>query len=249
MLIPFLLIFLLLIPRVATAGTEDNPEISDPSGDSLSPYNATDIIKAWFSDDAKFLNYTIELVDIDDIPLNTTVLYDLQFTFDKEYAAVVHLPITNEGIVPRGALSYWEGATAVHIGDLNITYDCDKNQISFQIPKEWIGKPKVGEKLESIYAQTQICITCGVKSGGTWVTWTYVAIPYPVDRAPGQEGNYAKYIFTYSPIVQNQINIPQSQLNTNLPPSSQKVIPGFDMIILAGVVCFIMYIRKRQIQK
>lgn len=243
--IPLLLFFLIISSGMVLAGTEKNPDITDPSGDSLSPDQATDVTKAWFYDDAKFLNCTIEVVDLNMLPSNaTTVLYDIEFTFDKEYSAAMYTLITNEGLISWSDLSYWDGMISIYIGDLNNSIDIDKNRLSLSIPKGWIGDPKAGSVIKRIYIHTQTCVAYGAKSGDTWITRGYVAIPHPMDRAPDKD--YATYTFTYVPPKSDQINQTDVSNDVHFDGRTQKIIPGFDMIGFVSAVYFMIYIKIKK---
>lgn len=145
---------LLMLPFAALAGDEENPEITDSSGDS---FGNIDINSIWFwekSDDPDFLFVCMKI--------NKPNLYKIQQTFAVfwEYEETIYACGMFIGLHILG-WEIWDAGAYINSapgGGPNYypidkgTYDTSTGIITWKIPKEIIGDPKPGDVLTKTWS-------------------------------------------------------------------------------------------------
>ncbi|MDG6220155.1 MAG: hypothetical protein QCI38_01740 [Candidatus Thermoplasmatota archaeon] len=174
LLLVVLVAALLLVPSLAFAGSEDDPEIVDPAGDSKGE-NFQDIIKGWVEN---------EQVDSFDLVLQfagsprpwvqgylqsdrPVFNYEFYFSFNNtNYAAVgvvqnaVSGPFGQESIVlVDGVLrqiTYYPSEDNIleeeNIGTVSASWDSARTSLVFRVAKSAIGSPQPEEYITNLWA-------------------------------------------------------------------------------------------------
>lgn len=148
------------------AGSSDDPEITDETGDAVSNKSSHDIVSAWFGDETNdtisvYMNVTSlePWTKLQDIPNLPTTEYEIYFTLNNEnYAVVCVVPVHG----PLGATISFELRKVSYGNDTNLTeeridtvdgrYYSANGTIEWEIQKTAIGNPKEGDKITSIWS-------------------------------------------------------------------------------------------------
>lgn len=144
---------LILLPATVCAGSRNDPEITDDTGDARA---YLDIEKAWFYENQTtpdFLYTTIELAKPNIIPPKQHLV--VSWMMNGEYYASM-LAIGYDigywfdfcSIIGKGTFGDPEPQIATITGDINL----DEGTITCKIPKSTIGNPQAGDILTHTYS-------------------------------------------------------------------------------------------------
>ena len=162
-----MLLVVSLIPAQVLAGTSEQPEITDTSGDSTSGKKSRDIIAVWFDGETNVtFNITMNITALDsytgisDIQNIPTTEYETYFRAkDKNYAAVCKVPVHGPGgLTIQGELrsvTYGNGTdntTETNLGTLTPVYSTSAHTIRLTVSKTDIGDPPAASHLTNIWA-------------------------------------------------------------------------------------------------
>ncbi len=187
-------LFVIVVPLSVIAGDEQNPEITDESGDMFQhPYfylpqrslDAVDIKCAWFYEEyneSDFLFISIKVVDLHYLPvLRSTYLFECGH---GDYVYSGRLTTQFLGLYSIGILlrSY---PSRIHF--IRASFDTDHDRVTFKIPKKFIDDPQPGEVL----TRTRVASTITTTSG-------YFLDFYLVfDTAPDHQASGKDYMIQY----------------------------------------------------
>ena len=158
-LIIFIMLVLPILPFVASAGDEENPEIIDWERDleglfgMLFPrfFKHIDIISGWFyenSTEPNTLYIALKVKELEYKKLRT--IYSIHWEYNgKPYATGIHTHSYGESLVAFTGCMEIGNETMYEI---DVFFDLEKNIITWSVPKEYIGNPEPGEVLEFPFA-------------------------------------------------------------------------------------------------
>jgi len=166
-LLVLLLLFALAIAALAVAaGSQNDPEVSDGSGDSTGGRESHDIIKAWIEEETNTsITMRMELTALetisprDDWPILPTTIYEFYFTVSKQdYCVRATVPVHG----PFAALASFGLYEVDYGGSENITYDSvgspggtyvvNEAALDWVVAKGDIGSPSQGELMTHMWA-------------------------------------------------------------------------------------------------
>ena len=167
-LLPMLLLAaFVLVAVVVSAGTTENPEITDSAEDSTSGRTAHDIVKGWATDDNSTITVAIEVTGLDAFsPMDDwrslpTSIYEYYFTVEeKNYAARASIPV--HGLLAAFAsfslyeVKYGSGGSMNYTSaDASITgrYNANTNTIEMDVDKSTVGNPSPGDVMSHMWAR------------------------------------------------------------------------------------------------
>ena len=167
LLVMLLLTAFILTAVAVSAGSTEDPEITDAAEDATSSRTAHDIIKGWATDDNSTITVAIECTGldifspIDDWRSLPTSIYEFYFTVeDKNYAARASIPV--HGLLAAFAsfslyeVKYGSGDSLNYTSvDEFITgrYTANTNTIEMDVDKSSVGNPSPGDIMSHMWAR------------------------------------------------------------------------------------------------
>ena len=169
---PFQLHILLLLVALAiaalavSAGSVDDPEVSDGSGDASGGRDSHDIIKAWVEAETNTtITFRMQLTALDTVSPRDdwltlpTTIYEYYFTLnDKDYCVRATVPVHG----PFAALASYGVYKVTYGGSDNMTYDSvgspggdylvNDAALEWVVAKGDIGSPSQGEIMNHMWA-------------------------------------------------------------------------------------------------
>jgi hypothetical protein len=149
-----MLLITMLLPTIALAGDEENPEITDTVGDARA---YLDIQKAWFYEDPstpEILYTTIEITKPSNIPFKQHLVVQWQMN-GEHYASMLAIGYNFTqwfdyvSIIGRGQF----GDPKPMVSEIQGSFDTTKGTVTCIIPKSTIGNPKPGDVLTNTTSQ------------------------------------------------------------------------------------------------
>jgi hypothetical protein len=168
-----ILICVLLITTIlhitAIAGDENDPEIKDHIRDVRlfgylpfllqSYFRHADIVSIWFNEDSNNPDYLYISLKLRNLRTNTDSLeaiYLVQWTHnDKMWEAVVKIHPTGVYESPHICRFYAHDDYSDYY-NVGCTFDVDYNIITWEIPKDKIGNPQIGDDLTDVLGFTDL---------------------------------------------------------------------------------------------
>jgi hypothetical protein len=168
-LYPMLLLAAFVLFAVSvSAGSSENPEITDAAEDPTTGRTAHDIVRGWATDDNSTITVVIEVTGLDAFsPMDDwrtlpTSVYEYYFTVEeKNYAARATIPV--HGLLAAFAsfslfeVKYGsgEGLNYTSVDD-SITgrYSVNTNTIEVDVDKSAVGTPSPGDVMSHMWART-----------------------------------------------------------------------------------------------
>ncbi|MDG6219189.1 MAG: hypothetical protein QCI00_07090, partial [Candidatus Thermoplasmatota archaeon] len=144
-----MLMIVTILPSTAMAGDEENPEITDDTGDA---FGYIDIVSIWFyeqQETPEFLYVSMKINEPSEFKFQQTFAVFWRYNSIR-YACSLHMGFS---------LTQWKHFTAgkddnkevEHI-DINGTYHVDSGIITWIIPKVYIGDPQHGDVLTNTWS-------------------------------------------------------------------------------------------------
>ncbi len=212
-----------LFASAAIAGTSDEPEITDPSGDAVigefpaaTPVNSADIVAAWMNDDGENLSTTIQLFAMDSDPTAPeffflfellhirVIVYEFHFTVDETACwtrATYQLSEPSPPDVPGSAYT-WESSA----GTANGVVDDANNTLTIIVPLEDLGV-SVGDIATELYV-----------TSAAYLLMTDLS-PVAEDRAPDAD-------FGEDYTIGGAGGVPTPEITLSCSSKSKNVAPG-----------------------
>ena len=153
------MLLMTILSFVSSAGDEENPEIEDGEKDlegffgMLFPrfFKHIDIISGWFyenSTEPNTLYIALKVRDLEYKKLRT--IYSIHWEYNgKPYATGIHTYSYGESLVAFTGCMEVGNETMYEI---DAFFDLEKNIITWDVPKEYIGNPEPGEVLKFPFA-------------------------------------------------------------------------------------------------
>jgi hypothetical protein len=169
-IIPILVSMLFILTAISVnvyAGSEEDPEITDETADTLFRY--VDIISAWFFENPEEPDYLYTLMKIRDLQQSWLGgLYQIEWTYnDVIYASFVEIGYKGSSI-PEGWISgeYGRGSNddLFNMPSCEGSIDKENGIISWKIPKMNIGDPKSGDFLMQPWSKSCFSGIYGIMS-------------------------------------------------------------------------------------
>lgn len=148
-----------LIPYIAIAGDEENPEISDGERDlaglfgMLFPrfFKHIDVTAGWFYEnytDPNILYVAMKISDLEYKKLRA--IYSIQWEYnEKPYATGFHTDSNGAFVIAYAGL-FEPGNETIY--EVEVDFNPETNIITWTVPKEYIGYPAPEELLKSPFA-------------------------------------------------------------------------------------------------
>jgi hypothetical protein len=179
-IIVFMMLLTMMLLPLATAGSEENPEIEDYNENDpydifgtfvripglfalfrtigMFPFDSfavIDIQSAWFYEQSDNPTYLFTALKLEDVFLiKQTQIYSIKWTMNgKEYSTSVHSDMMS------GIHTYFnggDGGIGGTYGEINGSFDVENNIIYFTVPKDMIGNPQPGDILTETNAWTAL---------------------------------------------------------------------------------------------
>jgi hypothetical protein len=153
--------------EIVSAGSENNPEITDAAGDVATP--SLDITKAWLHDEtSQSIKFTMQVADLTPAE-QVDYYYHLHFTVQAQprgiqpelgpanqgtlyhASGVLHSDGSTDGRVDvwvsQGDSGYWNP-----VRETTAQSDFDANRVTVTIPRQAIGSPDSGDRLTGFFA-------------------------------------------------------------------------------------------------
>jgi hypothetical protein len=176
--IVIMLLILTVLPMVALAGDENNPEIVDDVNDcvgslidhpirfkllhdfgilKIESYDFIDIVSAWLYENSNEPEYLYTAVKIKDQEvINQRAVYSVHWAFNgKSYGVGSHIWYNGQNIGCSVGLDTWISWNW-NINPAEVTYDFVKSIVTLRFKKEYIGDPKPGDILTKTGAWTAL---------------------------------------------------------------------------------------------
>jgi len=149
-----MLLIMTLLPTIALAGDEENPEITDTVGDARA---YLDINKAWFYEDSstpEMLYTTIKITQPSSIPFKQHLVVSWEMN-GEHYASMLAVGYS---------LTQWFAYISIAgkdnfgdprplVSDIKGSFDTTKGTVTCIIPKSTIGNPTAGDALTKTQSQ------------------------------------------------------------------------------------------------
>jgi len=162
------------LPIIAMAGDENDPEIRDNLNDQfgalveyptrirtrialtllqMNSFDFIDIDSAWFYENEFESDYLYTALKLKDLNINTQrAIYSIHWTFNGvAYSVGSHL--YNNGQNYSGFVGL-DKRYNFNWQDAEVTYDFDRNIVTFKMEKKYIGDPQPGDLLIKTFAWT-----------------------------------------------------------------------------------------------
>ncbi len=187
-------LFIVVVPLSASAGDEQNPEITDDENDLFQhpilkvpdrSLKAVDLLSAWFFEDQNESNYlfiTIKVVD-----LNSLFFLRSTYTVEWVHEAYVYTACLTTRFIGLYSLAVIQRSYPNKIKIIRASFDKEKNFVLFKIPKNLIDNPQPGDVLTRTRAASAIPAPCG------FILDFYLA----VDTAPNFQASGKNYIIQF----------------------------------------------------
>ena len=154
-----MLLLYTLFPINVTGGDEENPEITDWERDlegffgKLFPrfFKHIDLISGWFYENSTMPNTLYVALKVKDLEYKKLrTIYSIHWEYNgKPYATGSHTYSSGEFLVSFTGCMEVGNETMYEI---DAYFDLEKNIITWNVPKEYIGNPEPGEVLELPFA-------------------------------------------------------------------------------------------------
>ena len=148
-----------ILPFVVSAGDEENPEIIDWERDleglfgMLFPrfFKHIDIISGWFYENSTEPNTLYIALKVKELEYkNLRTIYSIHWEYNgKPYATGIHTHSNGESLL---AFTGCMEAGNETMYEIDVFFDLEKNIITWNVPKEYIGNPEPEEVLELTFA-------------------------------------------------------------------------------------------------
>jgi len=171
-----MLLITTVVPLTVIAGDENNPEIVDEENDCfgalithpmrlkllqifgilpIDSYDFIDIVSAWFFENSNEPEYLYAAVKLKDLTvIDQDAIYSVSWSFKgRGYVAGSHISNNGERTSCQVGLLTWINRDN---NAAEVTYDFEKNIVTFKFSKEYIGNPNPGDVLTKTNAWTAL---------------------------------------------------------------------------------------------
>lgn len=162
----FVLVALLLVPAPASAGTQGNPEVTDPSGDVAISYglvpsprdnrDAIDILAGWVSENVTRVSFQIRVVDLTRWNSQTVPgeIYFWQFSFGINRSSIVYSAAASyQGTQWHYTLGFYDEADKYRGFVIDGSANFSSSVVSLRLPKALLNL-SAGMTLTNLFVQT-----------------------------------------------------------------------------------------------
>jgi hypothetical protein len=198
----FILLSTTILPLSALAGDEENPEITDISGDART---YLDIQKAWFHEDPStpdVLYTTIKITKLSKIPFKQHLVVSWQMN-GEHYASMLAIGydivtwLEYDSIIGRGQFGDPKPIVSVIEG----TFDTTDGTVTCVIPKSTIGDPEPGDVLTNTQSECfqrfRFWGRCGFSPVVRLIFFDEILKMWQLDDIAPDQGYGSDYIIQY----------------------------------------------------